>query len=124
MLVIDYGYEGPAIGDTLQAVSGHRFANPFEDPGSRDLTAHVDFATLGAAAMVEGTRVAGPVGQGAFLAALGIEPRAAALAKASPERADALAADRARLCDPDQMGALFKAMAWTAPGWPEPAGFA
>ncbi|MBS0479231.1 MAG: SAM-dependent methyltransferase [Proteobacteria bacterium] len=123
-LVIDYGYEGPAIGDTLQAMSGHRFANPFEDPGNRDITAHVDFATLGAAAAVEGVRVAGPVGQGAFLTALGIEPRAATLAQASPDRADALAADRARLCDADQMGEMFKAMAWTASDWPEPAAFA
>ena len=123
-LVIDYGYEGPAIGDTLQAMSSHRFANPFEDPGNRDLTAHVDFATLGAAASAEGVRVAGPAGQGAFLAALGIEPRAAALAQASPDRADALAADRARLCDADAMGDLFKAMAWTSPAWPAPAGFA
>ncbi|THD35662.1 MAG: class I SAM-dependent methyltransferase [Sphingomonas sp.] len=123
-LVIDYGYEGPAIGDTLQAVSGHRFANPFEEPGSRDLTAHVDFATLGAAAGMEGVRVEGPVGQGAFLTALGIEPRAEALARTSPERAEQLAADRARLTDADQMGELFKAMAWTAPDWPEPAGFA
>jgi SAM-dependent MidA family methyltransferase len=123
-LVIDYGYEGPAIGDTLQAVSGHRFANPFEQPGNRDLTAHVDFASLGAAAAVEGVRVAGPIGQGAFLTALGIEPRAAALTTASPDRADALAADRARLCDAEEMGELFKAMAWTAPNWPPPAGFA
>lgn len=123
-LVIDYGYEGPAIGDTLQAVSRHQFANPFEEPGSRDLTAHVDFATLGAAAAVEGVRVAGPIGQGAFLTALGIEPRAAALASATPDRADALADDRARLCDAAEMGELFKAMAWTAPTWPEPAGFA
>jgi SAM-dependent MidA family methyltransferase len=123
-LVIDYGYEGPAIGDTLQAVSGHRFANPFEEPGNRDLTAHVDFATLSAAAGIEGVRVEGPVGQGAFLTALGIEPRAAALAKATPDHAEALATDRARLCDGDQMGDLFKATAWTAPGWPEPAGFA
>ncbi|MBN8816619.1 MAG: SAM-dependent methyltransferase [Sphingomonas sp.] len=122
-LVIDYGYEGPAIGDTLQAMTGHKFANPFEDPGNRDLTAHVDFATLGAATAVEGARVVGPVGQGAFLTALGIEPRAAALARATPDRADALAADRARLCDPGQMGDLFKAMAWTSPQWPEPAGF-
>lgn len=123
-LVIDYGYDGPAIGDTLQAVSGHRYANPFEDPGSRDLTAHVDVGTLGAAAAVEGVRVAGPVGQGAFLTALGIGPRAEALAKASPERAEAVAADRARLVGEDQMGTLFKAMAWTSPAWPEPAGFA
>jgi NADH dehydrogenase [ubiquinone] 1 alpha subcomplex assembly factor 7 len=122
-LVIDYGYDGPAIGDTLQAVSGHRFANPFEEPGNRDLTAHVDFATLGAAAGVEGVRIDGPVGQGAFLTALGIEPRAAALAKASPDRAEAFAADRARLVEGAQMGDLFKAMAWTSPDWPEPAGF-
>ncbi|MBN8808602.1 MAG: SAM-dependent methyltransferase [Sphingomonas sp.] len=123
-LVIDYGYEGPALGDTLQAVSGHRYANPFEEPGSRDLTAHVDFATLGAAAAVEGVRVAGPTGQGAFLTALGIDPRAAALAKAAPERADAIAADRERLVGEKAMGTLFRAMAWTAPEWPEPAGFA
>ncbi|HEX4694354.1 class I SAM-dependent methyltransferase [Sphingomonas sp.] len=123
-LVVDYGYEGPAIGDTLQAVSAHRYANPYEKPGARDLTAHVDFATLGAAASMEGVRVAGSVGQGDFLTALGIEPRAEALAKASPDRAEALAADRARLTDPQEMGTLFKAMAWTGPEWPEPAGFA
>ncbi|WP_299428941.1 SAM-dependent methyltransferase [Sphingomonas bacterium] len=122
-LVIDYGYEGPAVGDTLQAVSGHRFANPFEEPGNRDLTAHVDFATLAGAAGVEGVRVEGPVGQGAFLTALGIEPRAAALARATPDRAEAFAADRARLVEGDQMGDLFKAMAWTSPDWPTPAGF-
>ncbi|MDB5681796.1 MAG: methyltransferase, partial [Sphingomonas bacterium] len=46
------------------------------------------------------------------------------LAAASPDRADALAADRARLCDAEEMGELFKAMAWTAPTWPAPAGFA
>ena len=123
-LVVDYGYEGPAIGDTLQAVSGHAFANPFEEPGGRDLTAHVDFATLGAAARVEGARVSGPAGQGAFLTALGIGARAATLTEASPERAAGIAADLARLVDADQMGTLFKAMAWTAPAWPEPAGFA
>ena len=122
-LLIDYGYEGPAIGDTLQAVSAHQFANPFEDPGSRDLTAHVDFATLAAAASVEGLRIHGPVGQGAFLTALGIGPRAASLAVTSPDRTESIEADRARLVDADQMGELFKAMAWTSPDWPTPAGF-
>jgi SAM-dependent MidA family methyltransferase len=122
-LIIDYGYEGPAVGDTLQAVSGHQFANPYEEPGSRDLTAHVDFGTLGAAVGVEGVRVDGPAGQGAFLTALGIDPRAEALIRAAPERAEAITADRARLVEDDQMGVLFKAMAWTAPNWPTPAGF-
>ena len=122
-LVIDYGYEGPAIGDTLQAVRGHQFANPFEEPGGRDLTAHVDFATLNAAAAAEGVAVSGPATQGRLLTALGIDARAAALAKAAPDRAGSIAADRARLIAPDQMGDLFKAVAWRAPGWPEPAGF-
>jgi NADH dehydrogenase [ubiquinone] 1 alpha subcomplex assembly factor 7 len=123
-LIIDYGYEGPAIGDTLQAVKGHQYANPFEEPGEADLTAHVDFATLKEAAEVEGLIVHGPVTQGAFLEAIGIGARTDALAKASPERAEQLALDRARLTDPEQMGELFKVIALTAPGWPVPAGFA
>lgn len=123
-IVIDYGYDGPAVGDTLQAVRGHAYANPFDDPGEQDLTAHVDFGTLAEAARAEGAVVHGPVGQGAFLEALGIGPRAAALAAAAPERADSIAVDRARLTGPDQMGALFKVIAVTAPGWPVPEGFA
>ncbi len=123
-LVIDYGYEGPLVGDTLQAVSGHSFANPFEEPGERDLTAHVDFGTLAEAARAEGAVVHGPVGQGAFLEALGIGPRAAALAAAAPEKAAGIEADRARLTGADQMGELFKVIAVTAPGWPVPEGFA
>ncbi|MBX3563287.1 MAG: SAM-dependent methyltransferase [Sphingomonas sp.] len=123
-LIIDYGYEGPAIGDTLQAVKDHAYANPFDTPGEADLTAHVDFATLKEAAEAEGLTVHGPVTQGAFLSALGIAARTEALAKASPERAEQLALDRDRLIDPEQMGELFKVIALTAPGWPVPAGFA
>lgn len=122
-LIIDYGYEGPAIGDTLQAVRGHAYANPFDEPGEADLTAHVDFATLREAAEAEGLIVHGPVTQGAFLKALGIEARTAALAKTSPDRADSLAIDRDRLIGDEAMGELFKVIALTAPGWPIPAGF-
>jgi len=123
-LILDYGYEGPAIGDTLQAVQGHDYANPFDTPGEADLTAHVDFGTLKEAAEAEGLIIHGPVTQGAFLEALGITARTDALAKASPDRAGQLALDRERLTDPEQMGELFKVIAMTAPGWPTPAGFA
>jgi SAM-dependent MidA family methyltransferase len=123
-IVIDYGYEGPAIGDTLQAVRGHAPANPFDDPGEQDLTAHVDFATLKAAAEAEGAATFGPVDQGDLLPTLGIDSRAAALARTAPARADELVAARQRLVAPDQMGRLFKAIAIAAPGWPIPAGFA
>ena len=114
MLVIDYGYEGPAVGDTLQSVRGHAYANPFEAPGEQDLTAHVDFATLGLAAEASGCVRSGPVGQGAFLCALGIDARAAALGARVAE-------DRRRLVE--EMGELFRVMAVTHRDWPEPAGF-
>jgi NADH dehydrogenase [ubiquinone] 1 alpha subcomplex assembly factor 7 len=122
LIAVDYGYEGPALGDTLQAVRGHAFANPFEAPGEHDLTAHVDFTTLAAAAQTEGAVAWGPVTQRDLLGALGIDSRTSALAKASPARAEALAADRRRLMD--DMGTLFKALAITAPTWPTPAAFA
>ncbi len=115
LLAIDYGYEGPALGETLQAVRGHAFANPFEEPGERDLTAHVDFATLGLVGVASGAKVAGPIGQGAFLTSLGIDARAKALGpRVSPDR-DRLVND---------MGTLFKVLSMSHPAWPQPAGFA
>lgn len=122
-LVIDYGHARTAPGDTLQAVKAHRFADPLADPGEQDLTAHVDFEALGQAARGAGAAIAGPAEQGAWLRALGIEARAAALAKAQPQRASQLAADLARLNDDGQMGRLFKVMAIHSADWPVPAGF-
>jgi NADH dehydrogenase [ubiquinone] 1 alpha subcomplex assembly factor 7 len=117
-LAIDYGYEGPAAGETLQAVRGHAYANPFEAPGEQDLTAHVDFATLALVARASGAPVAGPVAQGAFLRALGIDARADALARTRPS----VHADRARLVE--DMGELFRVLALHHADWPGPAGFA
>ncbi|MDI1297133.1 MAG: SAM-dependent methyltransferase, partial [bacterium] len=122
-IIIDYGYAGPAIGDTLQAVRDHQFADPFADPGEVDLTTHVDFTMIGNMARQAGLRVLGPVGQGAFLRQLGIDARAAQLAATNPARAPAVEAARARLTDDDAMGTLFKAMAWVHPDWADPAGF-
>ena len=121
-LIIDYGHDRPGVGDTLQAVSRHGFADPWETPGTRDLTAHVDFAALASAARAEGVCSFGPAAQGDWLDAMGIRLRAAALAKASPERTEEIEAARLRLTAPAQMGRLFKVMALVAPGWPEPSG--
>ena len=121
-LIIDYGHDGSARGDTLQALVRHAPADPFANPGAHDLTAHVDFARLAAAAVP--LKVHGPVPQGAFLASLGIEARAEQLRRANPAGAAQLMAALARLTAAGQMGLLFKAMALTAPHWPDPAGFA
>jgi NADH dehydrogenase [ubiquinone] 1 alpha subcomplex assembly factor 7 len=123
MLVIDYGYAETAVGDTLQALSAHSFVDVFADPGNRDITAHVDFSALAGVARSAGLAVNGPVGQGAFLEALGLVERTAALAARHPERGDDIAGAAARLAAPEQMGTLFKALGLIAPGWPQPEGF-
>ncbi|HKY80138.1 MAG TPA: SAM-dependent methyltransferase [Sphingobium sp.] len=122
-IIVDYGYEGPAVGDTLQAVRGHKFADPFLEPGESDLTTHVDFTTIGNMARQAGLRVLGPVAQGGFLRHLGIDARAEQLARTSPARAEDVNRARHRLTADDAMGTLFKAMAWVHPDWADPAGF-
>src|SRR4029079_6190181 len=75
-LIIDYGYDVPGFGETLQAVASHRFADVLSDPGTSDLSAHVDFRVLAGAARRGGASVYGPLEQGAFLTSLGIVQRA------------------------------------------------
>lgn len=123
MLAIDYGYAGPAAGDTLQAVKAHRFVDPFTDPGEVDLTAHVDFNALAEAARNAGVSVSALATQGEWLRRLGIDARLQSLAAAAPTRADELRGQRDRLVEADAMGDLFKVMAFTASRWPIPAGF-
>jgi SAM-dependent MidA family methyltransferase len=134
-LVIDYGYAQTAIGETLQAMQGHRFVDPLAEPGEADLTTHVDFAALGRSARAAGARVYGPVTQGILLTGLGILDRARALTRrADAAQAAQIEAALARLISEqagitvgggvvDGMGSLFKALCVTAPGMATPAGF-
>jgi NADH dehydrogenase [ubiquinone] 1 alpha subcomplex assembly factor 7 len=116
-LIIDYGHDKQGLGETLQAVAGHAFANPLKTPGEADLTAHLDFIAIAESAEIAGARIHGPVTQRDFLRRLGIDKRAAALkARALPERA--IEVDRAlgRLTATGSgMGELFKVMAITDP---------
>jgi NADH dehydrogenase [ubiquinone] 1 alpha subcomplex assembly factor 7 len=124
LLVIDYGYRSKRAGETLQAVKNHAYVDPLMTPGETDLTAHVDFAALGRAALASGADVHGPVAQGVFLARLGIFQRAAALRRAaSPEQAAAIDAALARLAEPGptsghgaSMAELFQVLCATSQG--------
>ncbi|KAB7739441.1 class I SAM-dependent methyltransferase [Parvibaculum sedimenti] len=123
-LIIDYGHPKSAAGDTLQALKAHQYVDVFDTPGEADITAHVDFEALADAAMRGGAKPYGPVEQGAFLRALGIEARSHALkARATPAQAEAIDSALARLTAADQMGSLFKVLGLTAPSAPVPAGF-
>ena len=122
-LFIDYGHEGRGFGDTLQAVTAHRHANIFDAPGEADLSAHVDFAALVRIVTKAGARVDGPVVQGQFLRALGIEARAQHLSDNNPDQANDIAAVLHRLIKSDSMGLLFKVMAITPATAAPPPGF-
>ena len=122
-LVIDYGHASARTGSTLQAVRAHAKVDPFAHPGEADLTAHVDFAALAKIAEAHGCRWLGTTTQGAWLTALGLDARAAALSRAAPEQAAQMERARARLAGADQMGVLFKVMGLAGAGWPGGAGF-
>ncbi len=129
LLVLDYGYDAPQFGATVQAVRRHRFADPLRDPGEADLTAHVNFGALMRAARAAGAAVHGLVPQGAWLVRLGIYERAAKLReKASACQKAAIDSALRRLAGEEgfpaeSMGRLFKVLAVTAPGLPVPPGF-
>ncbi len=122
-LFIDYGYDVPTCGSSLQAVRAHGRVDPFVDPGEADITALVDFAGMAEVAQAGGARWLGTMEQGVFLSALGIVARAAALGRAAPAQKGAVAAALDRLTGADQMGTLFKVMGLASPDWPEGAGF-
>jgi SAM-dependent MidA family methyltransferase len=123
-LLLDYGAEASAPGDSLQAIGYGRPADPLAEPGSADLTAHVDFQAFAGAARAAGAAVQGPLPQGLFLARLGLYQRTDRLARSQPPlRAAALIAAARRLAEPDRMGRLFKAMALCHPALPPLPGF-
>lgn len=123
-LVIDYGYDRPAPGDTLQALRTHRHVSPLDSPGEADLTTHVCFGALGDIASSAGAVAYGPISQAAFLSQLGIGQRAEQLKQSAPHaEAIRIDTDLARLVSPEQMGALFKVLAVTSPDLPAPPPF-
>ena len=125
-LFIDYGHAFTSLGDTLQAVRAHQRVDPLVEPGEADLTAHVDFAAMTRSARAAGAAVYGPVDQGDFLRAIGIDGRTRALTeRAPPDRAGEFELARQRLVGKSagEMGGFFKAMGIANRAIPPPPGF-
>ena len=115
VIVLDYGREGVALRDatsrmagTALAYQGHRAtADLLGEPGSRDLTAHVDLTLLRAAAEAGGLRHLASTNQAKFLATAGVDGEVARTRTgpaATLERAIALRSALAQLMDPRRMG--------------------
>ncbi|KAK9365826.1 S-adenosyl-L-methionine-dependent methyltransferase [Lipomyces kononenkoae] len=127
-LVIDYGPAETIPVNTLRGIKGHHFVSPFEEPGTADLSADVDFTSLKLVAEEEGhVAVHGAVEQGDWLHALGIGARATMLAhqQTTPEGKDRIAKEYHRLVERSggAMGKIYKVMAFTPRGTQTPVGF-
>ena len=115
-LFFDYGHLKPGLGDTFQAVRGHKSEGVFDNPGEADLTSHVDFSALAGVARSHGLETH-MMTQGEFLLGMGLLKRAGRLGQAADEPArEKIAADVERLAGPGQMGELFKVLAVLPPG--------
>src|SRR4029077_2413877 len=110
---------------TLMCHFQHRaHADPFVRPGEEDITAHIDFSALAAAATEGGAQVLGYTTQAQFLVNCGITD---VLAEANVQNAlhyAPLAAEAQRLLSPAEMGELFKVLAVGTADCPALSGFA
>ncbi len=128
ILLIDYGfpqcefYHPQRSRGTLMCHYRHyAHEDPFYLPGLQDITTHVDFTAMAEAATAAGLEFAGYTNQAAFLLANGL-----AQIPAAENVADQLdlANQIKRLTMPQEMGELFKVIAFTKGEVAIPAGFA
>ena len=117
LLLIDYGfprheYYHPQRGrGTLMCHYRHlAHTDPFYLPGLQDVTVHVDFTAVIAAAHGAGLDLLGYINQGQFLINCGILDDLARLPQDSPDYIKAASA-LGKLLMPHEMGELFKVMA-------------
>jgi NADH dehydrogenase [ubiquinone] 1 alpha subcomplex assembly factor 7 len=127
-LLIDYGPPSTIPSNSLRGIKSHRLTSPFLSPGRTDVSADVDFLGLAHSALnaSPGVEVHGPVSQGVWLEAMGIQQRAAQLVKSAMQKANQgeekahlkelvqrVESGWKRLVDqgPNGMGALYQVMA-------------
>ena len=107
-LIIDYGKTNQ-MGDTIQAVSNHKSAEPWSNAGTVDISHWVDFDCMKRATENVGARFIGPVSQSQFFTQIGIKQRAQMLANSeNPKLNRALFSAVDRLISPAHMGNLFQ----------------
>lgn len=110
-LVIDYGGDR-SFSDSIRGFRKHKVVDLFEEPGTADLTANVDFAYLRES--LEGVaETAGPITQAKFLLSLGLEPRLDKLLSSATnaEQRKRIQDGAKRLIDKTGMGTQYQVMA-------------
>ena len=119
LLIADYGfgrreyYHPQRIGGTMMCHHQHMAdTNPLEAPGDKDITAHVDFSAIAEAGLIGNAVFAGYTTQANFLINCGITDKLATYQNDTVQYAK-IAAGVQRLLAPQEMGELFKFVAFT-----------
>jgi SAM-dependent MidA family methyltransferase len=118
-LFVDYGfprreyYHPQRNRGTLMCHYRHRaHDDPFFLPGLQDITAHVDFTAVAAAARAAGADVLGYTAQAQLLVNCGLTEVMSRIPADDAQRYLPLAAAANKLTSPSEMGELFKAIAF------------
>ena len=118
IFIVDYGfprreyYHPQRAMGTLMCHYRHRaHGDPFFHPGLQDITAHVDFSALAAAARDGGLEVLGYASQAQFLVNCGITEVLERVDAADAARYAPQAAQAHKLLSPAEMGEIFKVLA-------------
>jgi SAM-dependent MidA family methyltransferase len=119
ILLLDYGfpageyYHPQRVGGTLMSHYRHRsLTDPFVWPGLQDITAHVDFSRILAAAEAAGLQPLGYASQARFLLNCGLLDELEALPRDEQRLWFSQAQAVQRLVSEAEMGELFKAIAF------------
>ena len=111
MLIIDYGYLGSKMQETLQAVNNHKYSDVLENIGDSDITYNISFNLFQKFTSQFYNLDSIVTNQKKFLTSMGILQRAEIISKNIPfsKKTDLFYRIR-RLIDEKQMGELFKVM--------------
>lgn len=108
-LIIDYGYAGPELANTVQAIHNRKMAPVLKHAGQADITSHLDFTPLRQMAQMNLISCSPLQLMGDFLINCGIKLRAQRLkTNATEHQRDAIDQGFKRLTASEQMGHLFK----------------
>jgi SAM-dependent MidA family methyltransferase len=125
LMIIDYGYDGPALYSCLRKNGGLRcyfrqqqVYDPFDNIGDQDITTDVDFTALKSAAEKAGLLSSGRAWQGNWLKNLDIHKF-----QSHDMTHDVMMGQIKQLTHAARLGNAFSVLAWKYPDIPDAPGF-
>ena len=111
LLIIDYGYMGKKMKNTLKSISNHKHSNVLENIGKSDITHNINFFLFKKIINQLGGLKDLTTTQGSFLVKLGIKNRAEIISQnqSFSKKVD-IYFRLTKLIDKKEMGSLFKVM--------------